>query len=70
MIAEEFKKKCKCEEGRVNVDVSKYTKDSIYSKYSTWMNKIDDNWMSKIDIKQVNLDQMMSAKHGSTYLPL
>ena len=31
------------------------------------MNKIDDNWMSKIDIEQVNINHMMSAKHGSNY---
>ena len=33
------------------------------------MNKIDDNWMSKIDIEQVTPNYMKSKKHGSTYCP-
>ena len=41
----------------------------LYSKASLWLNKIDDNWMSNIDLEQVNLKLMKTEEHGSTYCP-
>ena len=40
---EEFEKKCKCEQGRDNVEVSEDTRHRIYSKASPWINAIDDH---------------------------
>ena len=58
MRREESDNKCKREQGRGNVDIFEYTKHGLYSKASPWINAIDDNWMSKIDLKQVNLKLM------------
>ena len=70
MSGEDFDKKCKCEQGRVNVDVSKDTKRGLYMKSWTWLNAIEDHWMSNIDLEQVNLNLMKTVEHGSTYKPL
>ena len=70
MSGDEFEKKCKPEQGRGNVDVSEDTKHGLYSKASPWLNAIDEHWMSKIDLEQVNLILMKTAEHGSTYRPL
>ena len=56
MIGEDFEKKCKRDQGRGNVDLSEYTKRSIYSKSSPWINAIDDHWMYNIDLEQVTLN--------------
>ena len=69
MIREESEKKCKSDQGRVNVDVYEYYKRGIYSKASPWLNEIDDPWMYKIDLEQVNLNLMKNAEHGYTYYP-
>ena len=53
-----------------NVDVFEGTKFGIYSKASQWLNTIDDNWMSKIDLEQLNLNLMNTAEHRSTYRSL
>ena len=70
MSVEEYYNKCKCEQGRGSVGVSKYTKCGLYSKASPWLNKIDDLWMYRIDLEQVNLNVMKTDKHVSTYRPL
>ena len=70
MIRKESNKKCKCERGRGNVDLSEDTKRGLYSKYSPWLNAIDDHWMYNIYLEQVNLNLMKTAQHGSTYIHL
>ena len=50
--------------------ISEDTKCGIYSKASPWINAIDDNWMSNIDLKKVNLNLMNNSERESTYLPL
>ena len=70
MIREAFEKKCRRDQGRGNVDISEYTKSGLYSKASPWINTIGDKWMSKIDIKQVNLNPMNNSERGYTYRPL
>ena len=50
MSGEEFENKCKREQVRGNVDVYEDTKCGLYSKYSPWLNPIDDHCMSKIDL--------------------
>ena len=70
MNREDFDKKCKHEKGRGDMDVSEDTKCGIYSKKSTWLNEIDDHWMSKIDLEQVNLNLRNTVEYGSTYHPL
>ena len=52
------------------MDVSEDKKRGLYSEVSPWLRKIDDNWISKIDLEQVNLNLMNTAEHGSTYGPL
>ena len=52
------------------MDVSDDIKHRLYSKASPWINAIDDNWMSNIDLKKVNLNLMNNSERGSTYLPL
>ena len=56
-----FDKKCKHDQGKVNVDVSEDTKCWLYSKVTPSMNEINDNWMSKIDLEQINLNLMKYA---------
>ena len=70
MIGEDFEKKCKRDQGRVNVDVSEDTKRGIYSKSSPWLDAIDDHWMSNTDLEQVKINLMKNAEHGATYHPL
>ena len=49
------------------MDVYEDTKSGLYSKASPWINEIDDHWMYKVDLEQVNLNLMNTAEHGSTY---
>ena len=70
MIGEEFENKCKCDQGRGNVDVSADTKRGLYIKASQWINVMDDHWMSNIDIEQVNLNLIKTVEYGSSYRPL
>ena len=49
------------------MEVSEETKRGIYSKASPW---VDDHWMSKIDIEQMNLILMNTTQYGYTYRPL
>ena len=65
-MGEEFDKKCKCERGRGNMDISEDTKRGIYSKESSWINAIDDHWMSNVNIEQVDLNLIKTTEHGST----
>ena len=51
------------------MDISEDTKIGLNSKSSLSINKIDNNWMSKIDLEQVNLNLMNTEEHGSTYRP-
>ena len=67
MKVKEFNKKFNSDQGRGNVVISEDTNSSIYSKASLWFNSIDDHWMSNIDLYQVNLNLMNTAKHGSSY---
>ena len=41
------------------MDVSENTNRGIYSKVSPWLNEIDDNLISNIDLEQVNLNLMI-----------
>ena len=52
------------------MDVYEDTKSGIYSKASPWLNKIDDHWMSNIDLDQLNLSLVNTAEHVSTYCTL
>ena len=67
---EECDNKCKRDQGRGNVDLSEINKHRLYSKSSPWLNAIDDPWMYKIDLEQVNLNLINTAEHGYTYRPL
>ena len=58
MRGEQSDNNCKREQGRGNVDIFEDTKHGLYSKASPWINEIYDNWMSKIDLEQVNLKLM------------
>ena len=70
MIGEDFEKKCKRDQGRVNVDVSEDTKRGIYSKSSPWIDAIDYHWMSNTDLEQAKINLTKNVEHGSTYHPL
>ena len=61
MSRDEFEKKCKRDQGMGNIDVYEYTNCGLYSKASPCINEIDDHWMYKIDLKQVNLNLMNTA---------
>ena len=53
-----------------NLYVWVYTKSGQYSKASPCLNSVDDHWISKIYIEQVNLNLMSTAEHGFTYRAL
>ena len=59
--------KCKHDQGKINVDVYEETRCGIYSKASMWLNEINDHWISKTDIEQVDLKFMKCAEPVSTY---
>ena len=67
MGKEALEKKLKHEKVRSNVELSKYNKHGLYNKSSPWLIGIDDHWMYKIDLYQVNLNLMMSEEQGFTY---
>ena len=46
--------------------VPEENKRRLYCKALSWLNSIDDHWMSNIDIEQMNLNLMNIAEHGST----
>ena len=52
------------------MDVSEDTKSGIYSKASPWLNTIHDQWISNIDLEQVNINLMKTAEHAYTYRTL
>ena len=47
--------------------VSEDTKCGLYSKASPCLNAIDNQYISKIDIEQVNINLMKTEEHVSTY---
>ena len=51
------------------MDVFEDTNRVIYSKASPWINAIGYQWMSRIDIEQVNLDLIETTEHGYNYCP-
>ena len=57
----EFEKKSKRDQERENVDLYEDTKRGIYSEALPWINKMDDQWLSKIYLEQVNLNLMASS---------
>ena len=61
MSREDFEKKCKREQGMNIMDVSEDTKCGLYIKASLWLNEIDDLWMSKIYLEQVNKNMMKTV---------
>ena len=54
----------------LNVGVCEDDNNGLYSKVSPWLNESDDNWMSNIYLKNINLNLMKTVEHGYTYLPL
>ena len=58
---EYFQNKCKSEQGRGDMDMSEDTNIGLYSKALPCINVIDDHWISKIDLEQVNLNLMKTV---------
>ena len=50
------------------MDVSEYTKRTIYSKSSPWINAVYDNWMNKIYLERVELNLMKTVEHVIEYM--
>ena len=69
VVGEDFENKCKSDQGKVNLDVSKDTNHEIYSVASPCMNAIDDYWISRIDLEQVDVNLMKCAEPVSTCCP-